>query len=216
SRSFAGRVQVAPAAHTFPTITTIPSRKGKEIGISPVHTRAPILPYEDTTMMDESTHNVDILNSVQGTLFPEFTGQEPLQNVVILGDTCDAKGIRTLFASMGDYVYAYQREAITRALDCYNQGRHLPTPSRWLPNAAICFDAKIMGPLCLFNTTGDIHTVFSTIHQEEEGNAPSYRQASNLITFLHQWRKHKTLEVSDLMRVAMKQWKLPVWASRRA
>ena len=121
-----------------------------------------IIPIQSGTRMDESTHNVNTLDSVQGTLFPEFMGQEPLQNVAILGDACDTKGVCTLFACMGNCVYVYQGDAITHALDYYNQGCRLPMPSRQLPNAAIHFDAGIMGPVRLFNTAGDICAIFST------------------------------------------------------
>jgi hypothetical protein len=57
--------------------------------------------------------------------------------------------------------------------------------------------------------------IFDVALIEEEGRAPSYHQASDLITFLQLWRRFKG-EVSDLMRVAMKQWRSLVWASEKA
>ena len=117
---------------------------------------------------------------------------------------------------MGNYVYAYQGEAISNAIISYNNGRVLSTPTRQLPNVAIHFKGGIMGPVCLYNSAEEICAIFKAAHLEKEGRAPSYRQASDLITFLHLWRKHKSLEVSDLMKVAMKQWRPPIWASEKA
>ena len=73
-----------------------------------------------------------------------------------------------------------------------------------------------MGPVRLYNSAEEIHAIFKAAHLEKEGRAPSYCQASDLITFLHLWRKYKSLEVSDLMKVAMKQWRPPIWASEKA
>ena len=62
----------------------------------------------------------------------------------------------------------------------------------------------------------EIHVIFKASHLKKEGKAPLYCQASDLITFLHLWRKHKTFEVSNLMKVTIKQWRLPIWAFKRA
>ena len=70
-----------------------------------------------------------------------------------------------------------------------------------------------MGPVRLYNSVEEIRAIFKATHLEKEGRAPSYHQASDLIMFLHLWRKHKSLEVSDLMKVAMKQWRPSIWAS---
>ena len=88
--------------------------------------------------------------------------------------------------------------------------------SRCQPNVAIHFNAGIMGPVCLYNSVEEIHAIFKAAHLKEEGKSPLYCQASDLITFLHLWRKHKSLKVSNLMKVAMKQWRLPIWASKKA
>ena len=73
-----------------------------------------------------------------------------------------------------------------------------------------------MGPVRLYNSAEEIHAIFKAAHLKKEGKSPSYRQASDLITFLHLWKKHKSLEVSDLMKVTMKLWRLPIWASEKA
>ena len=72
-----------------------------------------------------------------------------------------------------------------------------------------------MGPVHLYNMVGEIHAIFAAALTKEEGRAPSYHQASDLLTLLHLWRRFKG-EVSNLMRVAMKQWRLPIWASEEA
>ena len=151
------------------------------------------------------------------TLHQELCSQSSwgLQNVIILGDTCDAKNIHTLFTQMSNYMYAYQGEAINCALTNYNFGCLLPTPTRQPPNVAICFNAGIMGPVCLYNSAKEIHAIFKAAHLEEEKKSPSYCQALDLITFLHLWRKHKSLEVSNLMKVTMKQWRPPIWTSEK-
>ena len=113
THSSVGRVQAEPAAPAPPTTTTSLC-EGKEQQTSPVPTHT-IVPYEDI-YMDNSVQGPNAFDLAQGTLFPEFTGQEPLQNVIILGDTCDAKNVHTLFARMSNYVYAYQGEAINHQL----------------------------------------------------------------------------------------------------
>ena len=60
-----------------------------------------------------------------------------------------------------------------------------------------------MGSICLYNSAEEIHVIFKATHLKKEERASSYCQALDLITFLHLWRKHKSLEVSDLMKVAM-------------
>ena len=126
TRSSVGRVQAEPAAAAPPTTTTTSLRKGKERQTSPAPTRT-VLPYKDN-QMDDSVQGPDAFDLVQGTLFPELSGQEP--QVVILGDDSNAKGVRTLFACMGNYIYAYQGEAISNAIISYNNGRILLTPTR--------------------------------------------------------------------------------------
>ena len=104
------RVQAEPAAPVPPTTTTSTSScKGKECQTSPAPT-CTVLPYEDI-QMDNSVQGSDTFDLVQGTLFPELSGQEP--QVIILGDNSNAKGVCTLFACMGNYVYAYQGEVIS-------------------------------------------------------------------------------------------------------
>ncbi|KAF8547069.1 hypothetical protein OG21DRAFT_1527404 [Imleria badia] len=115
-------------------------------------------------------------------------GQEYPKNTSILGEGIDGKGDQTLFGHMGDYVYAYQKDAIK-----WDHGPH--------PSLQFC---------------GGTSTIFKASHSEEERRAPSYHQASDFITFCNHWRKHKNLEVSELMRAAMKAWKPPVWATDKA
>ena len=210
--SSVGRVQAEPATAAPPTTTSTSLHKGKVRQTSPAPTRT-VLPYEDN-QMDNLVQGPNALDLIQGTLFPELLGQEP--QVIVLGDNSNAKGVRTLFACMGNYIYAYQGEAISNAIISYNNGHVLLNPTRQLPNVAICFKGGIMGPVHLYNSAEEIHVIFKAAHLEKEERAPSYRQASDLITFLHLWRKHKSLEVSDLMKVAMKQWRPPIWASEKA
>ena len=72
-----------------------------------------------------------------------------------------------------------------------------------------------MGPVHLYNSAEEIHAIFKAAHLKEEGQSPLYHQASDLITFLHLWRKHKSLKVSNLMKVTMKQWRPSIWASEK-
>jgi hypothetical protein len=85
---------------------------------------------------------------------------------------------------MGNCVYVYQEEVVIRALENYNMGHPLPTPTRQPFNAAIRFKDGIMGPICLYNTADMIGAIFAVALLEEEGKALSYCQASDLITFL--------------------------------
>ena len=137
-----GRVQAEPAAPA-PLTTTTSSCKGKEQQTSPTPTHT-IIPYKDIHM-DDSVQGPDAFDLAQGNLFPEFMGQEPLQNIIILGDACNAKNVHTLFARMSKYMYMYQGEAINHTLTNYNSRHLLPTPTRQPPNIAIRFDAGIKG-----------------------------------------------------------------------
>ena len=124
--SSVGRVQAESAAPAPPTTTTSTSlHKGKECQTSPAPTRT-VLPYEDN-QMDDLVQGPNAFDLVQGTLFPELLGQEP--QVVILGDDSNTKGVRTLFARMGNYIYAYQGEAISNAIINYNNGHVLSIPT---------------------------------------------------------------------------------------
>ena len=116
---------------------------------------------------------------------------------------------------MGSYVYVYQEEALNCTLKNYNRGCPLPTPTRQSINAAIHFKDRIMGPVHLYNMVNELCMIFGAALIKEESSALSYCQASNLIIFLHLWRRFKG-KVSNLMRVMMKQWKLPTWAFKNA
>ena len=107
-----GRVQAEPAAAAPLTTTSTSSHKGKERQTSPAPT-CTVLLYEDN-QMDDSVQGPNTFDLIQGTLFPELSGQEP--QVIILGDNSDAKGVHSLFACMGNYIYVYQGEAISNAI----------------------------------------------------------------------------------------------------
>ena len=168
--SFMGRVQAKSAAPA-PTTTTITSLcKGKEHQTFPAPS-CTILPYEDI-QMDDSVQGPDNFDLIQGTLFPELSGQEP--QIIILGDNSDAKDVHTLFTHMGNYVYAYQGEVISNTIINYNNGHILSIPTRQLPNVTICFEAGIMSPIHLYNFAKEICVIFKATHLEKERKAPSY------------------------------------------
>ena len=152
THSSVGRMQPEPAAAAPPTTTTTSLCKGKEHQTSPVPNRT-VLPYKDN-QMDDLVQGPNAFDLVQGTLFPELLGQEP--QVVILGDDSNTKGVCTLFARMGNYVYVYQGEAISNTIISYNNGRVLSTPTRQLPNVTIRFEGGIMGPIRLYNSAEEI------------------------------------------------------------
>ncbi|KAF8546901.1 hypothetical protein OG21DRAFT_1527524 [Imleria badia] len=140
-------VQTEPAASvppiTYP-LSSLPqalpaystsSCKGKEHQTSPAPI-CTILPYEDIHNT-EPVMGPSAFKTIQGTLFPEFTGQEYPKNT---------------------------------------------------------FEDGIMGPIHLYNSAEELHTIFKASHSEEEGRAPSYCQAFHIIIFLNHWRKHKNLE----------------------
>jgi hypothetical protein len=146
------------------------SCKGKEHQASPVPICS-ILPYKDIHNVEPVT-GPSAFETIQGTLFPKFTGQEYPKNTSILGEGINRKGDQTLFRRMGDYVYAYQKDAIKYAHDCI-QGRHpLPAPSYENLNTAVRFEDRIMGPVRLYNSVEELHTIFKASYSEEEGRAP--------------------------------------------
>ncbi|KAI6000087.1 hypothetical protein EDD15DRAFT_2193538 [Pisolithus albus] len=93
----------------------------------------------------------------QGTLFPEFTGEENPYRVWVLGQGRD--GVRSiLFVRINDNLYAYV--------------------TRW--------DRGIMGPIRLINTAEEICKLYAEAYEEPEENAPCVRRAQELITYVHQ------------------------------
>ena len=133
TRSSVGRVQAEPAAAAPPTTTSTSLCKGKEHQTSPAPT-CTVLPYKDI-QMDDLVQGPDAFDLIQGTLFPEHSGQEPQVN--ILGDDSDAKGVCTLFTRMGNYIYASQGEAISNTIISYNNGYVLSIPTRQLLNVTV-------------------------------------------------------------------------------
>ena len=183
SCSFLGRVQAEPAnnitpvaistshSQESPTTTSLHKGQERERQTSPAPPRT-ILPYNDV-QMDEMAPGTDAFDQAQGTLFPEFMGQEPLENVTILGDQLDTKGVRTLFVCMGNYVYVYQGDIIACALENYNRGCQPPTPSGWQVNAAIRFEDRIMGP-SIFTIRQAKSTQSSSPHSPKKREGPPH------------------------------------------
>ena len=72
-----------------------------------------------------------------------------------------------------------------------------------------------MGPVLLHNTASEIHKLYTRAAREEPHHAPNIQEAQDLNSYLHLWNAHKQ-EKSDLIRIAMKGWRPPVWAAEAA
>ncbi|KAI6004724.1 hypothetical protein EDD15DRAFT_2359503 [Pisolithus albus] len=189
SSSSRGRVQAKPASQIEPVV----SRKGKAKQLEDdTHQAAP--DYEFTAMEEDTStqqcYNDDIpmvVNTAsQGTLFPEFTGEENPYRVRILGQGRD--GVRSiLFVRINDNLYAYNDERLGATLANIRQGT--PPP--------------------------EIRKLYAKAYEEPEENAPCVRRAQELITYINLWKKCR-LVTNEVMNLALKEWRPPVWASQKA
>ncbi|KAI6007035.1 hypothetical protein EDD15DRAFT_2190669 [Pisolithus albus] len=137
----------------------------------------------------------------QGTLFPEFTGEENPYRVRVLGQGRD--GVRSiLFVRINDNLYAYDDERLGAALANIRQGTPPPVPLRRgnLVASVTRWDRGIMGPIRLINTVEEIRKLYTEAYEEPEENAPCVHRAQELITYINLWKKCRP----------------PVWASQKA
>ena len=72
-----------------------------------------------------------------------------------------------------------------------------------------------MGPVLLHNTASEIHKLYTRAAREEPHHTPNIQEAQDLNSYLHLWNAHKQ-EKSDLIRIAMKGWRPPAWATEAA
>ena len=69
-----------------------------------------------------------------------------------------------------------------------------------------------MGPMLLHNTASEICKLYTRAAREEPHHAPNVQEAQDLNSYLHLWNAHKQ-EKSDLIHIAMKGWRPPMWAT---
>ncbi|KAI5981397.1 hypothetical protein EDD15DRAFT_2379606 [Pisolithus albus] len=219
SSSSRGRVQAKPASQVEPVV----SRKGKAKQLEDdTHQAAP--DYEYTAMEEDTSaqqcYDDDIPMVVdtasQGTLFPEFTGEENPYRVRVLGQGRD--GVRSiLFVRINDNLYAYDDERLGAALANIRQGTPPPVPLRRgnLVASVTRWDRGIMGPIRLINTAEEIRKLYAEAYEEPEENAPCVRRVQELITYINLWKKCR-LVTNEVMNLALKEWRPPVWASQKA
>ena len=69
-----------------------------------------------------------------------------------------------------------------------------------------------MGPVLLHNMASKIRKLYTRAAREEPHHAPNVQEAQDLNSYLHLWNAHKQ-EKSDLIRIAMKGWRPPMWAT---
>ncbi|KAI5989536.1 hypothetical protein EDD15DRAFT_2370602 [Pisolithus albus] len=218
SSSSRGKVQAKPASQVEPVV----SRKGKAKQLEDdTHQAAP--DYEFTAMEEDTSaqqcYDDDIPMVVdtasQGTLFPEFTGEENPYRVRVLGQGRD--GVRSiLFVRINDNLYAYDDERLGAALANIRQGTPPPVPLRRgnLVASVTRWDRGIMGPIRLINTAEEIRKLYAEAYEEPEENAPCIRRAQELITYINLWKECR-LVTNEVMNLALKEWRPPVWASQK-
>jgi hypothetical protein len=220
------RIQDAPSAPLSQRLQDEPaafsSRKGKERAPpAPYEDTSPILPYTNVESIEvsppapivERPRTLEDLPE-SAILFPPLTGKERPHKVRVLGDGTDQRGNRTLFIRTYGELYAYQGAARENALQELSQG-NLTRRSKWYPEVPIRFEKEQMGPIRLFNSRDAVRNLFEGALQDTEDEPRRTRQALNLVTYLNIWKRHRDLETSELVHVALNVWKPPAWHAER-
>ncbi|KAI6159659.1 hypothetical protein EDD17DRAFT_1762117 [Pisolithus thermaeus] len=189
SSSVQGKIQAKPAPQVEPDEIT-------SAGI-----------YDDIPMV--------VNTAVQGTLFPEFTGYENPHRVLILGQGKDSVRV-ILFVRVNNNLYTYTDERLGTALTNICQGTPPPVPTRQHFTGSVTeWDRGIMGPIRLVNTMEDICNLYAQVYDEPEEKAPCVHRVQDLITYINLWKEYE-LETHEVMILALKEWRLPAWASQKA
>ncbi|KAI6160479.1 hypothetical protein EDD17DRAFT_1510287 [Pisolithus thermaeus] len=208
--SLQGRIQAKPASQVEPVgkgkvkVPPTDDQVAPDFGMEDEITSAGI--YDDVPMVVDT--------AVQGTLFPEFMGHKNPYRVL-----CHKQGkdsVRTiLFVRVNDNLYAYSDERLGAALANIHQGTPPPVPTRQhLAGPVTRWDRGIMGPIGLINTIEDICKLYAQAYDEPEEKAPCVCRVQDLVTYINLWKKCK-LEMNEVMNLALREWRLPAWASQK-
>ncbi|KAI6017911.1 hypothetical protein EDC04DRAFT_2902361 [Pisolithus marmoratus] len=185
--SLRGRVQVKqPAEH-----------KGKQKQPSPPQVEPACPPMEDEITPGNLYTDIPMTIDepiIQGTMCPNFNGTEYSYRALCLGQGND--NIRlVLFMRINDNLYTYGDKMISKVIGNMNIGVPPPIPTHKQSVEEIC-------------------KLYTTAYDEPEDKAPCIHKAQDLVMYLNLWKRCR-LEMNEVMDLALKTWRPPIWASQK-
>ncbi|KAI6021162.1 hypothetical protein EDC04DRAFT_2607286 [Pisolithus marmoratus] len=198
-------MQDAPPPNTFPSrgrvqVEQPADHKGKQKQPFPPQVEPACPPMEDEITPSDLYANIPMTVNkliVQGTMFPNFNRTELPYRVLHLGQGNDSV-MSVLFMRINNNLYAYGNEMIRKV----TMGQ------------VIQWERDMMGPITLYNTTEEIHKLYAMVYDEPEDKAPCICKAQDLVMFLNLWKRCR-LETNEVMDLALKTWRPPIWASQK-
>ena len=165
-------------------------------------------PHKSHPLHERFSNSEKMLDEIKGQLFPEFNGTERPCAVHILREEWAEGKLKALFFWVNNKLYAYVDDAARQAYG----NIHMGVPPPLLPRRTMKMLKGKMGPMLLHNTAYEIRRLYARAAQEEPNCAPNVQEAQDLNSYLHLWNAHKQ-EKSDLIRIIMKGWRPPAWAT---
>ncbi|KAI6043633.1 hypothetical protein EDC04DRAFT_2600084 [Pisolithus marmoratus] len=74
----------------------------------------------------------------------------------------------------------------------------------WQVGQAIQWERDMMGPITIYNTTEEIHKLYTTVYNEPENKAPCIHKAQDLVG------------MNEVMDLTLKEWRPPILAAQKA
>ncbi|KAI6041000.1 hypothetical protein EDC04DRAFT_2893566 [Pisolithus marmoratus] len=134
---------------------------------------------------------------IQGAMFPNFDGTEYPYRVLCLGQ--GNEGIRSvLFMRINDNLYTYGDETTSKVI-----------------SQAIQWERDTMGPIALYNSAEEICKLYAMAYNEPENKAPCICKVQDLVMYINLWKRCR-LEMNEVMDLALKEWRPPIWASQKS
>ncbi|KAI6018343.1 hypothetical protein EDC04DRAFT_2902226 [Pisolithus marmoratus] len=174
--------------------------KGKQKQPSPLQAELACPPMEDEiTPSNLYTDGPMTINEliIQGTMFPNFNGTEYPYRVLHLGQGNDSIRL-VLFMRINNNLYAYGDKMIRKVI----------------VGQVIQWEREMMGPIALYNTVEEIHKLYAMAYDEPEDKAPCICKAQDVVMYLNLWKRCR-LETNEVMDLALKAWRPPIWASQK-
>ncbi|KAI6008645.1 hypothetical protein EDC04DRAFT_2906947 [Pisolithus marmoratus] len=174
--------------------------KGKQRQPSPLQVEPACPSMEDEITPSNLYTNVPMTIDkliVQGTMFPNFDRTKFPYRVHSLGQ--GNNGIRLiLLMRINDNLFAYGDKMIGKVI----------------VGQAIQWERDMMGPIALYNTVEEICKLYATAYDEPEDKAPCICKAQDLVMYINLWKRCR-LEMNEVMNLALKEWRPPIWASQK-
>ena len=167
---------------------------------------------EPRPLQERFSNHEQTLDNIKGQLFPDLDGTEQPFGFHILGEERNDGQLKALFFRFNERLYAYVGDSACQAYENLRLG----VPPLLPMQRSRRLVAEKMGPIHLYNTTGEIRELYARAAREEDPNcAPHVQAAQDLNLYLHLWNSCKQVK-SNVMHLAMKAWRPPAWAAELA